>query len=97
MEARHEGIGDGHEVTLAVGLHVVLLVADVDDDLTGLRGRDAEIGATFLVDLGELIARNGGLGDEGIGRYLNAFGHLDVGTLGLVAQMTGGGLTIATA
>ena len=85
MEAWHEGIGDGHVVALSVGLHVVLLVADVDDDLTGLGGRDAEIGTAFFVDLRILIARNGGLGDEGIGRSLDALGHLDVGAFGLVA------------
>ena len=97
MEAHGQGIGDSHPASLAVGLHVVLLVADIDNHLTGLRGLDAEIGAPFLIDLREFVARNGGLCDEGIGRYLNPLGHLDIWPLGLVAEEACHGLTIAAA
>ena len=97
MESGHEGISHCHKVTLAVGLHVVLLAADIDNDLTGLRSGDAEIGTAFLVHLRILIAGDGGLGDDGIGRSLDALGHLDIRALRLITQETGDGLTIAAA
>ena len=77
VESRNQRVGDSHEVTLAIGLHGIFLTTDVDNHLAGFRSRYAEIGTTFLVDLGEFIARNGGLSDKGIGRDLNLLRHLD--------------------
>ena len=85
VEARHKRVGDSHEVAFAIGLHVIFLAADVDNDLTGIGGCNAEIGTAFLVNLRELIARNGGLGNEGICGNLNLFRHVNMGTLGLIA------------
>ena len=84
MESYGQGVGDGHKTTLAVGLHVIFLAANVDNDLAGLRGIDAEIGTALLVNLRELIARNGSLGSDGIFGNLDTLGHIDVRTFGLV-------------
>ncbi len=97
VEAGHQWIGDGHPAALAVGLHVVLLAADIQHHLASLWGLDAEVGATLLVHLRKFIAWYGGLCQNGIGRHLYLLGHLDVGAHGLEAQLTGHGLTVATA
>ena len=95
MEAHGQRIGDCHEAALAVGLHVVLLAAHVDDDLTSLGSLNAEVGTTLLVDLREVVARHGGLCNEGIGRHFNLLGHVDVRTLGFIAEEACHGLAVA--
>ena len=97
METYGQGIGNGHEAALAVALHVVFLVADVDDDLAGLWSLDIEVGTMLLVDFRELIARNCGLGDESVSRYFDGLWHFDIRALGLETQVTGYGLTVAAA
>ena len=94
METNGQGIGNSHEVALTIALHVVFLVADVEHHLAGLGSCDTEISTTFLINLGELVTRNGCLGNESIGRNLNLLRHLDIGALGLVTQMTGYSLAI---
>ena len=97
VETYGQRVGNSHEGTLSVGLHVVLLAADVDNDLAGLRSLDAEVGPALLVNLRELIAGNGVLHSHGIGRHLNLLRHVDVRTLRLKAEVTGHGLSIAAA
>ena len=97
MEANGQRIGDSHKVSFTIRLHVVLLAADVDHHLLGLRRIDAEVGTTLLVNLRELVAGDGILYGNGIGRYINFLnGHRHVGrTLGLKAEVTSNGFTIA--
>ena len=71
VEAHDKRVGDCHEAALAVGLHLVLLVADIDDDLASLRCLDAEVGTPFLVHLREVVAGHGGLAGESVSRHLN--------------------------
>ena len=85
MEAYGQRIGDSHEVTLAVGLHLVFLAADINDDLAGFGSCNAEIGTAFLVNFRKFIARNGGLSDESIGGHLYLLRHFNVRTLRLIA------------
>ena len=95
VEAHGQRVGDGHEVSFAIGLHVVLLAADIDNDFAGLWSLDAEVGASLLVNLREVVAGHGGLGDERIGGHLNLLGHVDVRTFRLVAQEACHGLAVA--
>ena len=97
VEAHGQRIGDCHEAVLAVGLHVILLAADIYDDFLGLGCMNAEVGAALLVHLGEGVAGDGGLGCDGILGHLNLFslcnGHL--GPFGLESELTGYGFAIA--
>ena len=95
METHHQWVGDSHPAALAVALHVVFLVADVEHHFPGLWSLHVEVGATFLVYLREVVAGNGGLGKEGIGGNLEGPGHLKLRTLGLITQETGHGLAIS--
>ena len=97
MESHGQRVGDGHEAALAVGLHVIFLAADVDDDLAGLWSLDAEIGAALLVNFREFVAGNGGLCGDGIGGNLYAFGHINMWALGFVTQETSHSLAVAAA
>ena len=99
VEAHGQRVGDSHEVALSLGLHLVFLVADVDNDFLGLGRIDAEVGTALLVDLGELVARDGGLSDDGVGRHLNLLDSLRhvSRTLGLEAKVTGNSLAVAAA
>ena len=89
METHGQRIGNGHEATLTIGLHIVFLAADVDHHLAGLRSLNTEIGTTLAVNLRELVAGDGILDSLGICRHLDFLGHLDIGALGLKTQMTG--------
>ena len=97
MESHGQGVGDGHETTLTVGLHVIFLAADIDDDLAGLWSLDAEIGTALLVNLREFVAGNGSLCGDGIGGNLYALGHINMRALGFIAQETGHSLAVAAA
>ena len=98
VEANRQRIGHSHEATLTVGLHVVLLTADIYNDLLGLWSLNAEVGTTLLVNLRELIARDGILYSHCISRNLNLLSHGQVGwTLGFKAEVAGNSLTIAAA
>ena len=95
METYHQRVGDSHPAALAVALHVVFLVADVEHHFPGLWSLHVEVGATLFVYLREVVAGNGGLGKEGVGGNLEGPGHLKLRTLGLIAQETGHGLAIS--
>ena len=87
VEAHGQRICHSHEDTIALRLHLILLAADVDDNLLGLRRIDTEVGTTLRVYLGEVVARNGVLTRHSISRHVDLLdGHRQIGgTLGLVA------------
>ena len=95
MESHGQRVGDGHETTLTVGLHVIFLAADIDDDLAGLWSLDAEIGTALLVNFREFVAGNSSLSGDGIGGDLYALGHINMRALGLVTKETSHSLAIA--
>ena len=97
MEAHGQGVCNSHEDSIALRHHVVLLAADVNHHLLGLRRIDAEVGTVLLVHLGELVARDGVLGGDSIGRHVDLLhSHRHIGrTLGLEAEVTGHSLAIA--
>ena len=94
VESYWQRIGNGHESTLTIRLHIVLLAADVYNHLTGLWSIDIEVSTVLLVNLRELIALDSGLSDECIGRNLNLLRHLDKRALRLETKMTSYSLTI---
>ena len=71
VEANRQRIGNSHEATTTVWLHIIFLAADIHNDLLGLWCVDAEISTALLVNLGELIAGNGILDSHSIGRDVN--------------------------
>ena len=76
METYRQRIGHSHEDTIALRLHLILLAADVYDNLLGLRRLDAEVSTTLRVYLREVIARNGVLTSHSISRYVDLLdGH----------------------
>ena len=88
MEAHGQWVGDSHEATSTIGLHLIFLTADVNDYLTSFRCLNAEVGTTLLVNLGELIAGDGVLYGYSISRYLNLLGNGHIcWTLGLKTEM----------
>ena len=95
VETHGQRIGDSHESTFAVGLHIILLIAHIHNDLTSLWSLDAEISATLFIHLGEFIAWHSGLSDEGVFRHLNSLGHIDMRTSGLIPKETCHGLAVA--
>ena len=95
VETGSQRIGDSHESTFPIGLHLIFLVANVEHDLTSLWGLDVEVGTSLFVNFREIPAWQGGLRDESIIRNLQFLWHLDVGTFGLKAQKTGCSLPIA--
>ena len=96
VETHRQRIGNSHKVALALRLHLVLLVANVNDNFLCLRRIDAEIGTTLRVNLRELIAGNSILASNSIGWYINLLnGNWQVSrTLGLETKMAGNSLTI---
>ena len=76
METLYERIGDSAPDAALVATHVVFLAADVDDGTAGTGSIQTEVGTPLFVDLGEVVARDGGLGDEGIGRNVEGLLHL---------------------
>ena len=97
VEAHHQRVGDSHPAALAVGLHVVFLPTDVEHHLAGLGSHHTEIGAAVFAYLRELVAWDGGLGEDGIVGPVDGLRHVDMGTYGLIAQETGDGLAVAAA
>ena len=67
VEAYGQRIGNSHEDAIALRLHVVLLTANIHNDLLGLRSLDAEVstvtasaGTTiFLIATGRFLGRLG--------------------------------------
>ena len=98
MEAHHEGVGDSHPTALAVRLHIVFLVADIEHHLLGIRSLQVEISSALFVEFGELIARHGGLSDESIGRHLYFLDcRFHLRALRLISQETSHCLAITAA
>ena len=95
METLYEGIGDSAPGTALVATHVVFLAADVNDGTAGARGIQTEVGTTLLVDLGEVVARNGGLSDEGILRHVERLLHLIAHQFEHFLAITGAEFTVA--
>ena len=68
MESHHQGVSDGTPYALLVTTHIVLLATDVYLHAMSLWGVHTEVGTTLAVNLGELVARYGGLSNLGISR-----------------------------
>ena len=85
VESRNQRIGNCHPVTLTIRLHIIFLSTDINDYLTGLRSRNAEISSVLFVHLRELIARDCRLSNNSINRNLNLLWHLDKRTLRLIS------------
>ena len=97
MEAHWQRVGNGHPASLAVAFHVIFFVADVEHHLGGIGGLHFEVGAPLLVDFREVVAGNGGLGQESVGGHLYRQRNLELRALGLIAQETDHSLAIAAA
>ncbi len=96
VEAHHERVRHGSPTALAVALHVIFLAADVEHHTGGIGRFHIEIAAALLVDLRELVARHGRLGDEGVGRHFHLSDvRLHLGALGRIAEESCHSLAVA--
>ena len=95
VEANRQRIGNSHETTLTIGFHVILLTANIDDNLASFRSLNTEIGTALLVNLREFVAGNSVLNSYCIGGHHNLLSYRHVlRTLRLETELASYSLTI---